>query len=218
MLARDVMQAPVATVTPDATLPEAVRLAGQRGIRHLPVVERRRLVGIISDRDLKRAMASSATSLEAHELRYLLDRVRVREIMTRDVRTTWPSCPVEEAASLMVRERVGALPVLEDGQLVGILTETDVLALFVRAMGAGAPSSRLDVPLGPRPTAMSEVVHAIEQAGTVIASIVTLACPDGAREAVVRVATIDPRPAILALRAAGYVVRDGERAPVRAGS
>jgi acetoin utilization protein AcuB len=192
-------------------LPEAARLVSQRGIRHLLVVEGGQLVGIVSDRDLKRAMASSATTLEAHELAYLLNRLPVREIMTRSVITIGALFPVEDAARLMVQEKIGALPVTEDGRPVGIVTETDVLALFVQAMGAGEPSSRLDVLLGARPNAMAEVARTLEQAGVTISSIMTLRRPDGVRQAVVRIATINPGPALAALRASGYAVRDADR-------
>lgn len=209
MLVRDVMQTDLVTIGPDTTLPEAVRLAARRGIRHLPVLEYGQLVGIVSDRDLKRAMASNATSLEKHELGYLLDRLRVGEIMTRAVMTIAAMFPVEEAARLMVQERIGALPVTEGGRLVGLVSETDVLRLFVRAMGAGEASSRLEVILGPEPGAMSAVVGILERAGTSICSIVTLPGSDGAREAVIRIATIHPAPAVAALRAAGYRTRDG---------
>jgi acetoin utilization protein AcuB len=215
MLVRDVMRPNPVTVTPETTLPEALRLTAQRGIRHLPVLRHGELVGIVSDRDLKRAMASSATSLEAHEFRYLLDRLCVREIMTGGVVTIGPMMPIEEAARLMVQERIGALPVTEAGQLVGIVTETDVLTLFVRAMGVGEPSSRLDVPLGDAPGALAEVARLLADAGVAISSIVTLRGADGRREAVVRVPTIDPRPAIRALASGGYHVREGERVLAR---
>lgn len=211
MLVRDVMRPDPVTVTPETTLPEAMRLTAQRGIRHLPVVQHGQLVGIVSDRDLKRAMASPATSLEAHELSYLLDRLRVREIMSAGVMTIGPMMPIEEAARLMVQEKIGALPVTDGGRLVGIVTETDVLTLFVRAMGVGEPSSRLDVVLGPRPGALAEVARTLADAGVAITSIVTLRGPDGTRQAVVRVPTIDPRPAIHALAQAGYPVREDER-------
>ena len=175
MLVRDVMQTKLHTVTPVTTLPEALRLTSQRGVRHLPVLDGDRLVGILSDRDLKRAMASPATSLEAHELNYLLDRLRVEEIMTRTVITIGPMFPIEEAARVcMVLEKIGALPVTEDGHLIGLVTETDVLRLFVRAMGAGEPSTRLDVMLDNRPHALAEAVQAIDAAGADIASIMTL--------------------------------------------
>lgn len=211
MLVRDVMRPDPVTVTPDTTLPEAVRLAAQRGIRHLPVVQGDRLVGIVSDRDLKRAMASPATTLEAHELRYLLERLPVREIMSTGVITIGPTMPVEEAARLMVLEKIGALPVTEAGRLVGIVTETDVLALFARALGVGEPSSRLDVLVGPEPGTLAEVCRVLAEAGVAISSIVTLHGPDGMREVILRVPTIDPRPALAALARAGYTVREGAR-------
>jgi len=207
MLVRDVMQPHVVTVTPQTTLSEAVRLTRQRGIRHLPVLEGGELVGIVSDRDLKRAMASPATSLEAHELTSLLDRLTMAEIMTRPVMTVAPPVPVEEAARVMVREKISALPVTEEGRLVGIVTETDVLELFVKAMGAAEPSSRLDVVLGDRPSALAEVVQAIEKAGASISSIMTLTKSAGLKEAVIRVTTINPGPAVRALETRGYSVR-----------
>lgn len=209
MLVSDVMQSKVVTITPQTTLPEAIRLARERGIRHLPVLEEGTLVGIVSDRDLKQAMASPATSLEAHELSYLLDRLMVAEIMTPVVITIGPMFPIEEAARLMVKQKISALPVTDGGRLVGIVTETDVLSLFVDAMGAAEPSSRLDVVLGDRPSALAEIVHAIEWAGASISSIMTLKKgASGLREAVVRVTTINPGPVVRALETRGYSVRE----------
>jgi len=211
MLVQDIMQSAIVTVKPSTTLPEALRLVQQRGIRHLPVVDGALLVGIVSDRDLKRAMASPATSLERHELAYLLERVTLGEIMTRAVITIAPMFPVEEAARVMVKEKISALPVTEGGRLVGILTETDVLDLFVRAMGAGEPSSRLDVALPARPSTLTEVVETIEGAGAPISSIMTLRNREGLTEAIVRVATINPARAVQALTGKGYAVRDSWR-------
>jgi len=207
MLVSDVMQSNVTAATLVTTLPEAMRLMRERGIRHLPVLQDGRLVGIVSDRDVKRAMASTATSLEAHELRYLLDRLSVAEIMTRGVVTIGPMFPVEEAARLMVERKISALPVTEGERLIGIVTETDVLTLFVKAMGAAEPSSRLDVVLGDRPSALAEVVQAIEKAGASISSIMTLTKSAGLKEAVIRVTTINPGPAVRALETRGYSVR-----------
>lgn len=211
MLVQDVMQTKVYTVTPETTLPEALRLTGQRGVRHLPVLDNQRLVGILSDRDLKRAMASPATSLGVHELNYLLDHLRVGEIMTRAIITIGPMFPIEEAARLMVLEKIGALPVTEAERLIGLVTETDVLRLFVRAMGAGEPSTRLDVILGDRPHALAEVVQAVETAGADISSLVTLTSAGGLKEAVIRVRTINPGPTIQALDARGFRAREAWR-------
>src|SRR5262245_22090290 len=137
MLIEHVMQKDVVTITSKTSLPEALELVRRRGIRHLPVVDDGTLVGIVSDRDLKAAMASSATTLERHELQYLLDKVTAAEFMTSAVITAGPMLPLQEAARVMVKEKISALPVTEDGRLIGIVTETDILELFVRGMGAG---------------------------------------------------------------------------------
>ena len=207
MLVQDVMQTKLFTVTPTTTLPEALRLTAQRSVRHLLVLDGERLVGVLSDRDLKRAMASSATSLEVNELKYLLERLQVQEFMTKAVITIGPMFPIEDAARLMVLEKIGALPVTDGERLVGLVTETDVLRLFVRALGAGEPSSRLDVALGDRPHALAEMVQTVETAGAEISSLVTLA-GGGLKEAVVRLRTINPRPVVWALQARGFTARE----------
>ena len=211
MLVEDVMQAAVITITPKTSLPEAMRLVRHRGIRHLPVVEDDRLVGIVSDRDLKQAMASPATALESHELRYLLDAVTVDEIMTRAVVTVGRMFPIEEAARLMVTEKISALPVTERGKLIGIVTETDVLELFVKGMGAGQPSSRIDVRLGQNSGALADLVHAVEDASVEICSVMTLGDRTGGKDVVIRVRSIDPRPAVANLQKRGYAVRDPKK-------
>jgi acetoin utilization protein AcuB len=218
MLIGDLMRRDLVVVSPATTLPEAIRLTRGRGVRHLPVVDEGRLVGIVSDRDLKRVMASPATTLEAHELTYALERVTMAEVMTRTVITTAPMFPVEEAARIMVREKISALPVTEGGRLVGILTETDVLWLFVRGLGAGQPSSRLDVVLPARDPGLGGVVRAVERAGARILGVMTLVSPEGLSEVIVRIGTIDPGPAVGALREAGYVVRDVPERPAAARS
>lgn len=211
MLVEDIMRTAVVTITPKTSLPAAVRLMRQRGIRHLPVVDDDVLVGIVSDRDLKQAMASPATSLETHELNYLLEALTVDEIMTRAVITIGRTFPIEEAARLMVKEKVSALPVTETGRLVGIVTETDVLEMFVKAMGAGEPSSRIDVMLTERTAPLADVVYALEEARAGISSVMTLVDPAGRRNVVIRVRTIDPGPAIACLEARGYTVRSPQR-------
>lgn len=207
MLVQDVMNVAPITVDPQTPLLEAARRMQVRGFRHLPVVEGQTLVGILSDRDIKRAMPSDATSLSAGEIGHLLTCQPVREIMTRTVITTGPMLPIEEAARLMVTEKISALPVTNAGRLVGIITETDVLGIFARAMGVGEPTSRLDVALPPRHTALGELVRLIEEAGTTVASLLTLPGPWGATEAIVRIRTMDPRAAVRALEGKGYVVR-----------
>lgn len=111
----------------------------------------------------------------------------------------------------MVKEKVSGLPVTEGGRLIGIVTETDVLELFVKAMGAGEPSSRIDVRLSGGGLGLADLVHAVEEASAEISSIMTLRDRAGHKDVVIRVRTIDPRSAIARLGARGYTVRDPRR-------
>jgi acetoin utilization protein AcuB len=212
MLVRDVMQTHVATATPETRLPQLLRLLERRGFRHVPVVDAGALVGIISDRDLKRAMVSiAAAGADAAAFARAQERLTAAEIMVRTVTTIGPMFPVEEAARLMVTQKISALPVTEGSRLVGIVTETDILHLFVRAMGVLEPSSRLDVVVRDPVGGLGEVVRLVEETGGRISSLMTLGSPTGQREIVLRVATINPGPAVKALEAAGYAVKDARR-------
>jgi acetoin utilization protein AcuB len=212
MIVQDIMQREVVTVNPESKLGELMSLLGRRGIRHLPVLDQGSLAGIISDRDLKGAMASLATSGSTASLQSRLDHLTAADIMTRAVITIGPMFPVEEAARVMVTKKISALPVTEGTRLVGIVTDTDVLHLFVRAMGVSEPSSRVEVTLGEDAHALDRVVQTVAGANAVISSIMTLKSPvTGLREAVIRVATINPGPAIKALEAQGFTVRESWR-------
>ena len=212
MLVKDVMQTHPVTATLETRLPNLVRLLQRRGFRHLPVLDGGKLVGIISDRDLKQSMASAASTAEGRERDRLLDELTAGQIMAREVVTIGPTVGVDEAARLMATRKISALPVTEGDRLVGIVTETDVLQLFVRAMGVLEPSSRVDVILRDQTAGLGDVVRAVEGAGSRISSVMTLAMPSGEREVVLRLATINPGPAVRALEAKGYVVRDADRA------
>jgi acetoin utilization protein AcuB len=211
MLVRDIMQTHPVSATPETRLPHLLRLLQRRGFRHLPVLDGGKLVGIISDRDLKQSMISAASMTEGRERDRLLDELTAGQIMARAVVTIGPMFGVDEAARLMATRKISALPVTEGDQIVGIVTETDVLQLFVRAMGVLEPSSRVDVILRDQTAGLGDVVRAVEEAGSRISSVMTLAMPTGEREVVLRLATINPGPAVKALEARGYVVRDAGR-------
>lgn len=127
----DWMTRTVLTVKADQTLPEAHALMKEHNVRRLPVLEQGRLVGIVTLGDLREASPSDATSLSIFELNYLLARLTIQDIMTRDPLTVTPSTRLTEAAKLMLRHKVGGLPVMEDGALVGIITETDIFRAYV---------------------------------------------------------------------------------------
>jgi acetoin utilization protein AcuB len=205
------MQPHPVTATPETRLPQLVRLLQRRGFRHLPVLDGGKLVGIISDRDVKQSMISAASMTEGRERDRLLDELTAGQIMARAVLTIGPTAGVDEAARLMATRKISALPVTEGARLVGIVTETDVLQLFVRAMGVLEPSSRLDVIVRDPAAGLGEIVRSIEETGSRICSVMTLELPTGEREVVLRLATINPGPAVKALEAKGYVVRDAGR-------
>lgn len=119
------------TVTPATAVSEAKQVMERRRIRHLPVVERDRLVGIVTDRDIRLNLPSPATSLSIWEVNYLLARLTVGDVMTKRPITIEPGRPATDAAKLMLEHRIGALPVVEDDTLVGIVTETDLLRAWV---------------------------------------------------------------------------------------
>src|SRR5262249_7476371 len=127
-----VMSVSPVTIPPSRSVQEAHTLMQQRKIRHLPVLQDGCLVGIVSDRDLRLVLPSPATSLAVWELRHLLEKLTVGEMMTCFVMTTAPDCFMTEAVGRMLGYRVGALPVVEDRRVVGILTRTDVLRAFRR--------------------------------------------------------------------------------------
>ena len=212
MLVKDIMQHDVACVRPETPLEEIVPLLQRRGVRHLAVLDHEELAGIISDRDLKSVLPARVAKPGATASGPGSGGLTAGDIMTKRVITVEPMASVEDAARLLVEKRIGALPVTDGGTLVGIVTETDVLLLFVRAMGILEPSSRLDVLLPDGPASFGRMVHAIESAGAAVSSIVTLANPSlRLREAVVRVTTINPGPVIKALETEGYAVRNPKR-------
>jgi len=133
MKVRELMSGAPITVSPDTTVFEARRLMLKERIRHLLVTAHRRLVGIITDRDIRLNLPSQATSLSVWEVNYLLARLTVGQAMTKSVIITGPDRDARAAAQLMLEHKVGALPVLDGEHLIGILTETDILRAFARA-------------------------------------------------------------------------------------
>jgi CBS domain-containing protein len=142
MKVSELMTRKLITVAPHDSVEGAVRLLRQRGVRHLLVMNEARLVGILSDRDLKRAMdpgKSKKKLLNIGGLFFLLEPILVREIMTRDPVTIGPDATAQEAAAIMVAERFGALPVERKGEIIGIVTETDLLRYFAKTGGEQPP-------------------------------------------------------------------------------
>lgn len=131
-LVKDWMTSNPVCATAHTTLPEALQMMQERRIRRLPVVEQGRLVGIVTRGDLRGAQPSEATSLSIFEIHYLVGRITLDRLMSKNVLTVTPGTTIGQAASLMLKNKIAGLPVTEDGRVVGILTESDIFRMIVR--------------------------------------------------------------------------------------
>jgi acetoin utilization protein AcuB len=167
MFVRDCMSSPAVAITPDTPLLDALNLMHEHRFRRLPVVdENDRLVGIVSERDLLYASPPPATLLSGLELNHLLAELQIKKIMTREVLTTTPDTFVEDAARLMVENKVGGLPVVdEDNHVVGVITETDVFVAFIELYRAGHAGLYLTLKAQDRAGLMVELSRAVLEPG-----------------------------------------------------
>jgi len=144
MLVGERMSKPVITVQPDLPIPEAHKKMRDHQIRRLPVVTKKgKLVGIISNEDVINASPSPATSLSIWEINYLINKIKVKDVMTSDVLTVDVNDTIEQAARLMADNKIGGLPVMAGDELAGIITETDLFKLFMELTGSRDPGLRV---------------------------------------------------------------------------
>jgi acetoin utilization protein AcuB len=209
LLVRDSMTREVVTISPQTTAAEALALCREKGIRHLPVMEEGRLAGMVSDRDLRSATPALGDPARAEALQ----TIRVRGVMVRDVLTAHPEDPIEQAANTMREKKIGCLPVLEAGELVGILTSSDVMEALVYLIGAHEPGSRVEVLMPDRPGTLAGVAGLFGELGINIVSVVAGArqeAPEGGllegRIGTFKIDTINPKEAVEVLQQAGYRV------------
>ena len=162
------------TVKPETKVDAALKRMREEKVRRFPVVDDNGdLVGIVSDQDLLYAAPSPATSLSIHEMHYLYSRITVKQVMTRDVITVDESDPIEEAARIMVDNKVGGLPVMREGELVGLITETDVFKTFMEMMGARDQGVRLTLLCPDKPGELAALTSAVAGLGGNITSLGT---------------------------------------------
>ncbi len=159
------MSRPVITLTPDMPIHDALDLFKKERIRRAPVVKDGKLVGIVSEKDLLNASPSPATTLSIWEMHYLLSKITVSEVMTRHVITVTEDTPIEEAARIMADNKIGGLPVMRDGQVVGIITETDLFKIFLELMGARKKGLRVTVLVEDKPGQLARITKAVADLG-----------------------------------------------------
>jgi acetoin utilization protein AcuB len=197
------------TVSPDTSVLKARELMDQHKISHLPVTDgRAHLLGIVTDRDLKQAWASPASTLSVYELTYVLQKLTVESIMTRDLVTATPDMTIERAARLIHDHKIGALPVVKDEKLVGIITSTDLMEVLLMALGMSDDSSRLSILARNRIGVLAEVGRVMQQAEINLRSVVTapLQGTDDVWQMILRVNAAVQAKAIQVLRDAGFKV------------
>ena len=160
------------TVTPDIPIAEAMDWMRREKIRRFPVLDKAgKLVGIVTYTDLLHAAPSSATSLNVWELTYLLSQVKVEEVMTKEVITICEDCPIEEAARIMADNKVGGLPVMRDGMVVGIITESDLFKVFLELFGAREKGVRVTLLAPNVKGSLAQISSAITARGGYIVSL-----------------------------------------------
>ncbi len=175
MLIGEFMTKEPITVTTDTGVYEALNLMRENKIRRLPVLDRKgKLVGIVSEKDLLYASPSPATSLSIYELRYLLSKLKVSQVMSSPVITVRENGTLEEASRIMVDNKVGGLPVTRGDQVVGIITETDIFKIFLVMLGARQPGIRVTIRVPDVKGELQTVTGAIATAGGNIVSLGTI--------------------------------------------
>ncbi|QAR33223.1 CBS domain-containing protein [Geovibrio thiophilus] len=191
MFVKNWMRREVITISPDETILDAKHIMKENGIRRLPVVEKNKLAGIITEKDIKEYSPSKASSLDVYELKRLLAKTLVKDAMNVNVITVHPETPIEKAALILRDKRFGGLPVVNDsGELSGIITAVDLFDIFVESMGFSHQSTRIAILLEDRKGALAEMTRIIDSHELNIVSLATFFLKNtegGARDVVIRV-------------------------------
>jgi acetoin utilization protein AcuB len=194
MLVKNWMSKSVITADVNDSMQDAMRLLKEHGIRMLPVMKKGKVVGIVTDRDLKRASASDATTLEVHELLYLVGKIKVKDIMTKDPITVPPDYTAEETAQVLLDGKISGAPVVDDnGQVVGTITQTDIFRVLISLTGIGNGGIQFGFQIEDRTGSIEEVTDIIREYGGRMVSILTSYddVPEGYRKVYIRMHSIE---------------------------
>ena len=200
MPVQDYMSKDLITIDEAASIMKASKLMKQNGIRHLPILRQGRLVGIISDRELKEATPSKATTLDIHEMYHLLDQITVKSLMPKQLYTITPEQTVEKAAAVMLKHNISALPVVDStGGLQGIIAKGDVFRAFVSISGINQAPLAMGLELQDQPGSIKAVTDVIRAHGGRLGSILTgyEGAPEGYRQVFIRAREVKDEPALL---------------------
>lgn len=194
MLVKNWMSKTVITVDVNDSMQHAIGLIKENKINMLPVLEKGKLVGVITDRDLKKSSASDATTLEIHELLYLLSRIKIKQIMTRNPITVPPDYTLEETSELLLKHKISGMPVVDKNEnLVGVISKADIFKAFISLSGFGKRGIQIAAQIEDRPGSIKEITDIIRELGGRIVSILTSydQAPEGYRKVYIRCFGID---------------------------
>ena len=204
----DIMTTNVVTIPSNTSIADAKRIMAAHRIRRLPVVDKGKLVGIVTEHRLESVSPSKATSLSVWELTYLLDKTTVKEIMERDVVTVSPDTSVEESVAIAQGNKVGAVVVVEGGRVVGISSTNDIFYKIVNpVLGIGEPGTRIEVAGGGNAKALEEILSAVNKLGLEITTVHIEQLPESkVKDVCVHVSDGDVKKLVAELKAKGYKV------------
>ena len=195
MLIENWMTKDVVTTTPETSMMKASKIMKEKGISRLPVVDEKGvLVGIISDRDVKDASPSKATTLDMHELYYLLSEIKIKDIMTKKVVTIKTGETVDTAAAIMLEHKIGGMPVVDQAnKVVGIVTDSDIFKVLVRITGVLEGGVQIGMRLSNEPGGLVPVLDYLKDHGARLMSLLTSCEPPevGLREVYLRIRDMD---------------------------
>ncbi len=208
MKVRDIMSTNVVTVTEKTLVNEARKIMEAHRIRRLAVMKKDKLVGLVTKHMLLEAAPSPATSLNIWELNYLLAKMTVKEVMVKNPFTISPDMPVEEALQLGQDKGFGAFPVVEDGRVVGMVTESDIVRMMTRALGVRDKGKKIDIRVSNQFGNMKRIMDILDSRKTVLLSMMTLPPEEGETDWLVmlRVRSEDAEPVAKELRKSGFNV------------
>jgi acetoin utilization protein AcuB len=205
------MSKPPVTVREDVGVEEALRLMHSEDVRRLPVVDKRgRMVGIISELDLLKVSPSPATSLSVYEIPYLLAKIKMKDVMTKDVVVVHEDTPLEEAARVMADNKIGGLPVMRDGKVVGMITETDLFKTFLEMLGGREEGLRISLFVPDEEGMLARITGKISDMGINITALSTIVGEDPSEYLVtIRVEEDADRDALVAaMEEMGLILED----------
>ncbi len=194
MLVKNWMSKNVVTINEDDSMQEAMKLMKQHGIRMLPVLKDGALTGVVTDRDLKRASASDATTLDVHELLYLISKIKVKNIMSKSPVAVPPDLTVEETAEILLNNKISGVPVVDEkGRVVGTITQTDLFRVLIALTGVGKRGIQFAFQIADRPGSIKDLADPVRRHGGRMVSILTSYdnVPDGFRKVYIRMYGMD---------------------------